>query len=311
MGVQADGEGVLGKMFYFSLSNALIERGEMAQICESLNFPYAPSKRATNADAFRSATGDVYERVVTAGGIFKAYCRDNKRTEKGKIGRELVKETLNGSTNDYKKLANIVYDRETDAIEVYNGEYDWDVDTMKHLNRAQELFDLYKRCCSRGQIETMIENYIYNGLNALKISIKGKLFFAPKSHMDKLDLLEDFIDELNLHNKHDAPLRFNFMYVADDAKQREKMAAEFCVNVRREIEYCQERIQNLLSVDSKSAAICDRWTNRIQALLLKKKGYEDVLKRELDDLDEEFKNLQFLSQELQLRVNRKHYPLAS
>jgi hypothetical protein len=87
-----------------------------------------------------------------------------------------------------------------------------------------------------------------------------------------------------------------------DAKQREKMAAEFYVNVRREIEEYQERIDYLIKSGSESRAIMDRWVNKITALESKKRTYEEVLQRELAELDGEFDNLRLMSQELQLRV---------
>ena len=74
---------------------------------------YVGSNRTSMTDAFRSATGDIYVRIVTKEGIYKVYCRDNKRIEKKLISRELVKETLGENTNRYRKLANINYDKET------------------------------------------------------------------------------------------------------------------------------------------------------------------------------------------------------
>ncbi len=41
---------------------------------------------------------------------------------------------------------------------------------------------------------------------------------------------------------------------------------------------------------------------KIQALEEKKRHYEQVLRRELDGLDDEFSTLKFLSQELQVRA---------
>ena len=98
---------MLGKFLYFSLSNLLVEKEELSALCESMGIPYTGSTRLSLGDAFRSATGDIRERVpVTVDGetnIYLAYCRDNKRTA-GIFSRELVKETLNRETNRYEKL---------------------------------------------------------------------------------------------------------------------------------------------------------------------------------------------------------------
>ena len=95
--VQNDGNGVLGKVLYYSLSNILIDKEKFGELCASIGFPYQPARRTALADAFRSATGDIYERLVmkTDSGpqIFKIYCQDNKAPH-GTISRELIKETV-------------------------------------------------------------------------------------------------------------------------------------------------------------------------------------------------------------------------
>jgi hypothetical protein len=214
IGVSGGSDAILGKFLYFSLSDVLIEKTEMQGICDALGFPYTTSGRTSATDAFRSATGDIYERVVTDAGIFKVYCRDNKRMEKGQISRELVKETLDERTNRYTKLANINFLKEGEWFEAQNIDYDPDVNVWKYCDEALRLFDLYKRCLSRGQIEGLVERYVYS-MSALKISVNGKLFFAPKSSMHMVDLLEDFIAALNAHNLHDREVTINSMYIVD------------------------------------------------------------------------------------------------
>jgi len=46
----------------------------------------------------------------------------------------------------------------------------------------------------------------------------------------------------------------------------------------------------------------ERWVVKVQALEEKKRHYEDILRQELDGLDDEFENLRFLSQELSVRA---------
>ena len=57
--VHQDGQGVLGKILYYSLSNILIDKEKMIELCASVGFPYQPTNRSAKADAFRSATGDI------------------------------------------------------------------------------------------------------------------------------------------------------------------------------------------------------------------------------------------------------------
>ena len=116
---QGDKAHMLGKFLYFSLANLLVEKESLSKLCDDLGIPYSGSKRLSVADAFRSATGDIRERVAVASqgesNIYLAYCRDNKR-ESGILSRELIKETLNRQTNQYEKLANISYDKADNAF---------------------------------------------------------------------------------------------------------------------------------------------------------------------------------------------------
>ena len=59
----------------------------------------------------------------------------------------------------------------------------------------------------------------------------------------------------------------------------------------------------LIKSGSQSPAIMERWVMKINALEGKKRHYEQVLRRELDGLDEEFESLKLLSQELSLRAS--------
>ena len=301
---QGDKEHMLGKFLYFSLANLLVEKERLSKLCEDMGIPYAGGVRVSVSDAFRSATGDIRERIpVTATGetnIYLAYCRDNKHAP-DVLSRELVKETLHQKTNNYEKLANISYDKRDGVFRAENLAPDPHVDVPGCCRRAEELFELYQRCANRKQIETICVNYL-RGLEATKLSITGHMYFVPRTYMDKVSVFEDFITLLGSFNKKDTPLAVNSFYIIDDEKQRSKMTEEFYAAVKKEIAEYQERADYFLKSGSQSPAVMDRWVLKIQALEEKKKHYEDVLRRELDGLDDEFATLKFLSQELQVRA---------
>ena len=301
---QGDKAHMLGKFLYFSLANLLVEKEALSKLCDDLNIPYSGSKRLSVADAFRSATGDIRERVpVTSMGetnIYLAYCRDNKRTD-GVLSRELVKETLNRQTNQYEKLANISYDKSDNVFRCENLTPDPDIDVRACCRRAEELFELYQICANRKHVETICSSYL-RGLEATKLSITGHMYFVPRTHMDGVDVFEDFITLLGGLNKNGASLMVNSFYIIDDEKQRGKMTEEFYAAVRKEISVYQEKVDYLIKSGSQSPAVMDRWVLKIQGLEEKKKHYEQVLRRELDGLDDEFSTLKFLSQELQVRA---------
>lgn len=298
-----DEKNMLGKFLYFTLANLLVEKEALSDLCESMGIPYAGGNRLSVSDAFRSATGDIRERIpVTSMGeshIYLAYCRDNKRTS-GVLSRELVKETLNQQTNRYEKLANISYDKEDGIFRCDNLVMDDAVDVPGCCRRAEELFELYQRCANRKQIETICTNYL-RSIEATKLSITGHMYFVPRTYMDKVDIFEDFINLLGGLNRNDTPLMVNSFYIIDDEKQRAKMTEEFYAAVKKEIATYQERADYLIKSGSQSPAVMDRWVLKIQGLEEKKRHYEQVLRRELDGLDDEFSTLKFLSQELQMR----------
>ena len=179
---QGDEAHMLGKFLYFSLANLLVEKDRLSKLCEDLGIPYTGGVRLSVGDAFRSATGDIRERVpVTAMGethIYLAYCRDNKRTSSEILSRELVKETLNQKTNSYEKLANISYDKRDGVFRAENLVPDDAIDVPACCRKAEELFELYQKCANRKQIETICVNFL-RGLMATKLSITGHMYLVP------------------------------------------------------------------------------------------------------------------------------------
>jgi len=305
--VNDDGEGVLGKILYYSLSSILVERTKLEKICEEIGFPFTVSRRTALADAFRSATGDVRDSktVRTSGAteIYKVYFRDNQSAD-GVISRELVKEVLNAKTNEYKKLANITFSSDY-GVSYEDIAYDEHVDAYMYCSEAVDLYELYQTCAGRKQIETLLQSFV-ESLQSVKLLAHGKMFFIPREHMHRLDVFEDLIAQLEANNQHSNPRRMpmdsNSMYVVDDAKQREKMSAAFYRSVRREIAEYQERANYLIQSGSESAAVMERWILKIEGLEQKKREYESILKRELNAIDDDFSTLNYLSQELQIRA---------
>ena len=208
---QGDKAHMLGKFLYFSLSSLLIDREALKKLCEDTGIPYAGGTRLSVGDAFRSATGDIRERIpVTSMGetnIYLAYCRDNRHTN-DVLSRELVKETLNQKTNQYEKLANISYDKRDGVFRCDNLVPDAAVDVRGCCRRAEELFELYKVCANRKQVETICVSYL-RSLEATKLSITGHMYFVPRTFMDKVDAFEDFITLLGGMNRKGTPLMVN------------------------------------------------------------------------------------------------------
>ena len=176
------------------------------------------------------------------------------------------------------------------------------VDVQGCCRKAEELFELYQRCANRKQIETICVNFL-RGMEATKLSVTGHMYFVPRTFMERVDIFEDFITLLSGLNKRQTPLVVNSFYIIDDAKQRDKMTEEFYSAVKKEIALYQEKADYLIQSGSRSPAVMERWVNKIAMLEQKKQHYEEILRRELDGLDDEFETLRLLSQELSVRAN--------
>ena len=214
--------------------------------------------------------------------------------------RELVKETLNERTNHYRKLANLHYDREDGSFGYADLAFDADADAPEYCRQAKELF---RRCANRRQIETICLGYLRSP-EAAKVSATGHLFFVPRHTMSKLEVPEAFIEGLVPLNLANTPLTVNSFYIADDAKQRDKMTEEFYPAVKKEIAGRRTRADCLIHSGSSGAAVPEHRGAKIRNLEEKKRRYEDILRRKPDGPDDEFGTLRLFSEELSLRASR-------
>lgn len=103
-------------------------------------------------------------------------------------------------------------------------------------------------------------------------------------------------------NRDSKYISINSMYVADDEKQRGKMAHEFYQAIGREIDEYQKRITKLIQSGNSSQRILDRWELKIQSLESKKREYERILKQDLSGIDENFTMLRDMCDQFKLRV---------
>lgn len=306
-------EEIMGKYVYYSLPNMIVKVDAVKSICEQIGFPVEVNEKISVTDAYRSATGAIYDRIVeNVNGetkISRIYCRDNKRSDNDIISRELVEESLYETTNKYKKLANIILDKTSGEIQLSDVDYTSDRNIRGYFRQIEYMFELYQNCLGNRSIETMAEKYIAQ-MNALSISARGHHYFIPKAYMHKIQLLEDFMELVGKENlyvykntKRDAKyISINSMYVADDEKQRKKMAHEFYLDMAKEIEEYQKRIGILIQNGNKSQRILDRWELKIQSLEQKKREYEVILKRDLSGVDEEFTMLRDMCRQFKIGV---------
>lgn len=305
MAVHQNSEGIIGKFFYYSTSSILIPKTKFIEIGQAYGLPKFKPAKESRASAYRCATTALKDRVTVKGSdgtshIYRIYCRDNKKEDAKYITRELVKETLNSRTNEYKKLANICFDKDNEIVIVENEVYDSDVDVRDYCLKAEELYERYCNCYTSDQVDSVIDDMLCR-MQANSISIKGNLFFIPKQYLSLLNLLEDYIESLSKENLNTNLVHSNSMFVVDDERQRQKMTDEFYANYKRDIEFYQERIQHFIDNGCDSQAVIQRWMQKINSLQMKKQTYEEILQRQLDDLNSDYAMLQMQGQELAVR----------
>ena len=302
--VQEKTDGIIGKFLYYSTSNILVKRDKFIEIGLSFGLPKYKPVKESKSSAYRNATTAIKDRIqVKDGGgtqVYRIYCRDNKKEDATHIYRELVKETLESRTNSYKKLANIIFDKETETMYCENEIYDSDVDVTEYCRRAMELYERLCTCYTTDHVESVIQDQL-DRMQANKISIHGNLYFIPNPYLPLLNILEDYIDAISKHNLNDGLVMSNSMFVVDDERQRQKMTDEFYINYKKDIEFYQQRIQHFIDSGCDSKAVINRWMQKIQGLQQKKKIYEEVLKRQLDALNNDYAMLQMQSEELRVR----------
>ena len=221
-----------------------------------------------------------------------------------------MKETLNARTNEYKKLANIVFDKETETMFSEDEVYDPDVDVAEYCQRALTLYERYCTCYTLDHVDSVIQDQL-DRLQANKISIHGNLYFIPNPYLQKLNMLEDYIDAISQYNLGGGLVMSNSMFVVDDDRQRQKMTEEFYINYKRDIEQYKERIQHFIDNGCTSPTVISRWLLKLKALQEKKNTYEEILKRKLDDLNNDYAMLQMQSEELRVRSLQGQMKLAA
>ncbi len=226
MVVPENAGGIIGKFFYYSLANILIPKEQFIRVGMDFGLPKFKPAKESKAGAYRNATTALKERIEvkdSAGTrVYRIYCRDNKKEDAAHIYRELVKETLNVRTNEYKKLANIVFDKKTETMFSEDESYDPDVDVAVYSQQALTLYERYCTCYTLDHVDSVIQDQL-DRLQANKISIHGNLYFIPNPYLQKLNMLEDYIDAISQYNLGGGLVMSNSMFVVDDDRQRQKM----------------------------------------------------------------------------------------
>ena len=56
-------EEIIGKYMYYSLPNMVVKVDSVKSVCEQIGFPIEVNEKISITDAYRSATGEIYDRI--------------------------------------------------------------------------------------------------------------------------------------------------------------------------------------------------------------------------------------------------------
>lgn len=212
------------------------------------------------------------------------------------------------SVSLYAKIRGI---SNSEIITLEDAAYNPIADALPYFDQVQESFQLYRRCVNRRQMDTVLGKML-DDMEAVKVQSRGGMYFVPRQHMAKIDIFEDFLETMNEHALSENQVDVNSMYVVDNERQREKMAHEFYVALKKEIETYQERASHLINTGCESPTIMARWVSKIRELGEKRRRYEALFQRQISEVDGEFNTLQGFARELQVRIDHAHLkPLRS
>ena len=195
--------------------------------------------------------------------------------------------------------------KDSEAITLEDEVYNPIVNAQPYFDQVLERFHLYRRCVNRRQMDTVLGKML-DDMEAVKVQSRGGMYFVPRHHMDKVAIFEDFLETMNEHALSENQVDVNSMYVVDDARQREKMAHEFYLAIKKEIETYQERASHLINSGCESPSIMARWVSKIRELGEKRRRYEELFQRQITEVDNEFQTLQGFARELQVRIDHAH-----
>ena len=81
-------ENIMGKYMYYSLPNMVVKVDSVKSVCEQIGFPIEVNEKISITDAYRSATGEIYDRIEESVNgekkVTRIYCRDKQRNDQNR-----------------------------------------------------------------------------------------------------------------------------------------------------------------------------------------------------------------------------------
>ena len=320
--VKEDGSSnIIGRLMYFMIGKALIKEDIVKNIVEQSGIGEdLLASKFVNTHAFKSATKNLEKRRKCVDKkcnlhLYRIRILDNAKEEDGKIlVREIKKESIKEKKNPMVNLGNFIYNKESDELTaVLNPvtlakeieEIDDELDLRAECQKIIELFELAKTCYNENRLVAFVENFIMDQLDASPINIHGKLFFIPKykeTELAKLEMFMQLIEQENLIKE--GTITFAAIPVMSEEKYIKEYSKEFYASLQEELDILMSRFDHFISKKgTASEKIISGWIEKYNKLMEKKKGYEDLFQRKLDNLNEDIDLVKMQVQELEARID--------
>jgi hypothetical protein len=316
---------IIGKIIYFMIGKALIRDEKISDIVEQCGIGKdLLQSKFSNTHAFKTATKqlELRRRYVDKNGhlnLYRIRILDNaKEADNDKvvrIVREIKKEIISEKKNPMINLGNFIYDKEKDDVTaVLNPvtvkseitEKDPELDLKKECLEIINLFQMAKGCYNENRLVTFAENFIMDQLDASPINIHGKLFFIPAYKEAELAKLEMFMELIEVENLIKGTITFAALPVMSEEKYIKLYTKEFYTSASDELEILMSRFDHFISKEgTASEKVIKGWIDKYNRLIQKKKGYEDLFKRDLDNLNEDMDLVGMQVRELQSRIQKQ------
>ncbi len=312
-----EGSNIIGKLVYYTIGKTMVAEDRIFEILEECGISTdIVNKKHTNTQAFKTATSKVQTgRIISRDGnsnvedIFRIRIFDNKKEDNGtKLYREIKKENILEKTNKFVYLGNFIYDKIEDKMEyslVPQNIKDLDYDIKASCDLAMTEFEMEKNGFNEDRMATLIDNYMADQLEGTRVQIHGKLWFIPIFKNEELIKIENFIEIVSKENIRDGLVEIMSIPIMDEEKYVERYTREFHTMAKAEMEIYQKKLTELIKNPSTRSSTLDTWMKKVKQFIEKKKKYEELFKKDLEEMDDDLAVMNRQLRELEIRRQQK------
>lgn len=200
-----DGQGKLGSLFWYSISQQLISRERLKRTFDeaAMDQRWLPNP-IRPADAFRRATWDVQKKLkkvetptatIFLNFLIREVYSDHKRVQRNIVIEQVDKK---GRKLAYNPTATVIeFNKESGSISISASRtMDWGEQNAKELALdAKDRFETYCRHYDAQTLRAMVKKVLAS-LSPTAVRPSGGVYFVPRHHQNELDRVVDLVSRL-------------------------------------------------------------------------------------------------------------------